>query len=291
MYYRISLFFIAMFASLFTTAQGIYIEGGFGYGLPLTSNTDMLSNSTSSSTDNFDNGFFSFTRTDEVVPLNLGKGFNFAAAVGYMFNDIIGAELQVSYLVGAKTTAEDVSRQTTISGGMSSTSTSTIQTTYSSTMWRITPSIVVQGDFRKVNPYAKLGLLIGFGKTLWQQDDNFAGFTSSIEADLSGGVAFGVNSRLGVIFELDDLLSLFVEAQIIAMNYNPTKGEITKYVVDGDDVLSDLTTNEREVEFVDSVTFNSEEEPNPDKPFQVLTMSYPFSSVGVNLGVRFTLGN
>jgi hypothetical protein len=57
MYYRISLFFIAMFSSLFTTAQGIYIEGGFGYGLPLTSNTDMLSNSTSSSTDNFDNDF------------------------------------------------------------------------------------------------------------------------------------------------------------------------------------------------------------------------------------------
>jgi hypothetical protein len=288
MRFRIQLFLAALATSLLTNAQGIYIEGGFGYGFPISSNTDMLYNYSSTSTNDLDNGEFSFSNNEEIVKLNLGKGFNFAAAFGYMFNDFIGAEVQVSYLAGGKTNAEEVYKDIVIQNGMSSSTTETYRTTYSSNMLRITPSLVVQGNLGKFNPYAKLGLLLGFGSATLQQDAILMGSNSVLEAKLNGGLSYGVNSRLGFLYSPGGSVSYFVEAQIIAMNYCPTKGEIMKYTVNGDDILGDLTTSEREVEFVDS-TSSTDFFEDPNKPSQSLKMALPFSSIGVNVGVRFNL--
>lgn len=288
MRFRIQLFLAALATSLLTNAQGIYIEGGFGYGFPISSNTDMLYNYSSTSTNDLDNGEFSFSNNEEIVKLNLGKGFNFAAAFGYMFNDFIGAEVQVSYLAGGKTNAEEVYKDIVIQNGMSSSTTETYRTTYSSNMLRVTPSLVVQGDLGKFNPYAKLGLLFGFGSATLQQDAILMGSNSVLEAKLNGGLSYGVNSRLGFLYSPGGSVSYFVEAQIIAMNYCPTKGEIMKYTVNGDDILGDLTTSEREVEFVDS-TSSTDFFEDPNKPSQSLKMALPFSSIGVNVGVRFNL--
>jgi hypothetical protein len=285
---RIALFVFSIVLSTYTYAQGIYIEGGLGYGFPISSNTDMLYNYSSTTTNDLDNGMFSFSSSEEIVKLNLGKGFNFAAAFGYMFNDYIGAEVQVSYLAGGKTNAEDVYKDITIQNGMTTSTTETYRTTYSSSMFRITPSLVVQGDLGKFNPYAKLGMLFGIGSTMLQQDANVVGSKSALEAQLNGGLAFGVNSRLGFLYSPGGSVSYFVEAQIIAMNYCPTKGEIKKYTLNGDDILGDLSTSEREVEFVDSIS-STDFFQDPDKPSQSLKMALPFSSVGVNIGVRFNL--
>lgn len=287
---RVAIFSVALATALCTNGQGIYIEGGFGYGFPVSSNTDMLYNYTSTSTFNQDMGEFSFSNNEEIVSLNLGKGFNFAAAFGYMFNDFIGAELQVSYLAGGKTTAEEVYRDNVIQGGMTTSTTETYRSTYSSSMWRITPSLVVQGNMGKINPYAKLGLLLGFGCVVLQQDAVIPGSNLAFEANLNGGIAFGANSRLGFLYSTGGSFSYFVEAQIIAMNYCPTKGEVVKYNVNGDNSLDDLTTSDKEVEFVESVSSSSGDVFDPDKPSQSLKMAFPFSSVGVNFGVRFNLG-
>ena len=63
------------------------------------------------------------------------------------------------------------------------------------------------------------------------------------------------------------------------------KGKYTKYVVNGYDILADMTVNEREVEYVDN--YRETEDPDTNVPQKRLRVSYPFSSLGLRAGIRF----
>jgi hypothetical protein len=53
------------------------------------------------------------------------------------------------------------------------------------------------------------------------------------------------------------------------------------------DQLPNLTTSDKEVEFVTEI--NSDGDFDENKPDQALIMNLPYSSIGVNFGVRFDL--
>ncbi|MFZ4549562.1 MAG: outer membrane beta-barrel protein, partial [Bacteroidales bacterium] len=248
-----------------------YAKINAGYGLQMSSQ-------------NID--YFSFTNfsidtassTQEQVKTSLGKGLVFEGAVGYLFNKNIGVELDVSYLLGTKTQTNQ-----TLYGSRRNNS-------LSANMLRINPSFVVSCGFEKINPYAKLGLIIGFGKIFYEDDYTSAsGSVVSEIMELSGGIALGLNAGAGIMYHLNEKLSLFGEINMVNLSYSPSRGELTKSTINGTDRLPDLTIAEKEVDFVDSYTTDTNTPYTHTEPREELKESFPFGSAGLNVGIKINL--
>ncbi len=191
-----------------------------------------------------------------------------------MFSENIGAELGVSYLLGSKSKAKDE-----YIGG-------TTDYTLSAKMLRINPSFVVTTGSDGVNPYAKFGLIIGSGSVLFELEDNDDGDITIINEKLNGGLALGLNAGIGANFNLNDFMALFAEINMVNLSYAPTKGEITEATYNGIDVLPDLTTSDKETDFVNSYTNNYNNPPPDSQPDEKLKQKIPFGSVGISFGFR-----
>jgi opacity protein-like surface antigen len=269
---RIALFIFAV--SLFANnlfAQGAYINISAGYGLGMSSQNIDYFHFTNYSID-------TATSTYEQVKTSLGKGFVVEGAVGYMFNNNMGAEIGVSYLLGAKTKTEQ-----TLYGSVHNNS-------LSANMVRINPSLVITCGYEKINPYAKLGLIIGFGKILYEDDYVSAGGSAvSEKMELYGGMALGLKAGAGVIYNLNERLSLFGELNMVNLSYSPAKGELTESNINGTDRLSEMTVSEKHVDFVESYTTDTYVEYPYTEPRKELKETFPFGSAGISAGIKIIL--
>jgi len=248
-------------------AQGAYVDFKAGYALGLsTSNLEWF---------DFNNGTSGTNSiTQEQVNVSLGKGLNFGGTFGYMFNKNIGAELGVSYLLGSKTKAQD-----DYPGGKT-------EYSLSAKMLRINPALVISSGLEGLSPYAKFGVIIGAGSILYESNDNDDGDIEIFKFKMKEGLAFGLSSSIGILSQVNDNLSYFAELQMTSLSYAPKKGEFTEYSINGTDVLPDLTTSEKEIEFVDSYTYNFNNPPPDSQPSKELKQKMPFSGIGINIGVR-----
>jgi hypothetical protein len=251
-------------------SQGLYVKIDAGYGLKFSSQSINYFNFTNFIID-------TVSSNKEQVNTSLGKGFNFEGAIGYMFNKYVGAELAGSYLLGAKTKTKQE-----LYGGVRNNS-------LSANMIRINPSIIIAGGFEKINPYAKFGLIIGFGKITYQDDyTTEGGSVISEKTILNGGVAFGLNAGVGVNFKVNKLISLFGEVNMVNLSYSPLKGELTKSTINGNDRLPDMSIAEKNVDFVSEYTSYTHTPYVHTEPRQELIEKFPFGNVGLNLGIKFT---
>ncbi len=273
LYKLVPVFAIGMMAN-FSTAQGLYVNLNLGYGTVLASQTGYLFSNTTEGAN---------STSYENVKASLGKGVNFGAAIGKMFTKNVGAELGFSYLMGGKTNTTDV-----YYGGGSTTD----KYSWWANMLRIMPSIVVAAGGEKTNLYAKFGAVIGTG-TVWrtmQSTDNDNGDVRKQTMQMNGGVALGLHSAVGVIFNMSKKVTFFGEINMVNMSYAPSKGKITEASKNGKDVLPDMTTREKETNFSDSYTQNKGKQPDSE-PSKELKMALPFGSVGLAFGVRIGIGN
>ena len=249
-------------------AQGLFVKINAGYGLKASSqNMTGFTNQTSATG--------SITR--EQVNISFGKGFNFGAGVGYMFSENIGAELDVSYLLGGKSLAHQ-----TYTGGYS-------DLTFYARFLRLNPSLIISAGSGNISPYIKMGVLFGMGSITYIFDDYDDGDILYFKNKLNGGISFGLTSGIGANFSLSDMLSIFGELNMVNMSYAPKKGEITEYTSNGINQLPDLTTKQKETEYLKEFTVSTAN-PTPDsQPSQALSQKMPFGSVGLNIGVKINL--
>ena len=103
---------------------------------------------------------------------------------------------------------------------------------------------------------------------------------------MNGGIAFGCTSTLGMNYNIGKHISLFGEVNLISMSYSPKKGTIIEYTENGKNELNELTTSEKEVNFVEEFDYSSDDNESDYKPTTMLQYKFPFSSIGFNLGVK-----
>lgn len=256
-------------------AQKMYAHVNVGYGLKMGTQT-LLNNSTFVSYDDH------YTGEVEVIDVSFGKGLNLGAAFGCMFTKNLGAELGLSYLLGGKTKSEF--DDTDYFGGI--TSHTTGETSVSAKMFRIIPSVVLAAGLDKIDPYAKFGVVLGFGCVKVESNENDDGDVYEQVNKLNGGMAFGLSSAFGVKYNLNEKMSLFGEFNMINMSYAPKKGEVIEYTENGADKLPSMTTNDKEIEYVKDYSYDSSN-PTPDsEPDKATSEKLPFSSIGLNVGFR-----
>ncbi|MCX6242369.1 MAG: outer membrane beta-barrel protein [Bacteroidetes bacterium] len=250
-----------------------YIQIGLGGGVSTASSFDMLYKYSGSTTN----------PTVSIVPVGLGNGFNGTLAFGYWFNKYLGAEISVSEFMGLPVKGDSVihligasKASVKVRGGMLS----------------VTPAILISAGLEKVNPYARFGLQIGVLPVLvskYSQENSTTNPPSSKEMTNSyyGGVALGYTAAGGVNFNFTKLLTFYVELQFAHATWSPSYSEITKYTVNDEDRLSELTTWQKEADFVWEV--NSNGVIDQSQPRKELRKSLPFSTVSINLGIKFRL--
>lgn len=271
---------LVMFISLFSVAaySQFYINVGGGYNLGIA-NQSLLQNY--ESTDNIDK--------TENVKISLGKGLDFGLNLGYMFNSNLGIDLQCTYLLGDEATGEYKSTYTFFNTKYYEYEKISIK----SQMFRINPSIIIASGFEKLDPYAKFGVILGFGSITSNyldeeyEDDQLQDKLVQ-EWKLNGGMAFGLSSSLGLMYHISDLISVYGELNLVGMSYAPTKGVMTEYTINGSDRLPDLTTDDKEIDFVDDITYDYDNPPSTAVPSRELKNYLPYSSIGLNIGVRFS---
>ncbi len=256
------------------SGKGIYFKVNGGYNIPI-SNTQMVEGFAPLGSFLNETEISSTATKIEVVDINLGKGINFGGTVGYMFNDRLGAEIESSYLLGGETEAN----KKYLDGDYE-------KTTISSKMFQIKPAFVLSVGYSKINPYAKLGVILGVGK-INQEYTEYNGNLTNAEVESKGGLAFGFHGGIGLNFSLSSNLSLFSELNINNLTYAPKEGEITKYTVNGVNLLPESTVRDREIEYVDETISDGSSDPN--RPSKAPKTSFAYGTLGINIGLKYSL--
>lgn len=254
----------------------VYFKFNTGYGFPVSSHNmsfldiDYHNIYTGSGTR------FTGTRTYEQINVSLGKGLDIEGSILYMFNENIGTELGVSFLLGSRSEATHE-----LSNGK-------IEYTLSSNMVRFNPSVVIASGFEKFNPYAKFGMIIGLGNIIYEKENNI--LFEEQKMKMKGGVALGLSSGIGVRYDMNQMLSFFGELKMNNLSYAPEEGKMIKYTKNGADRLSDLPTREKEVDFVDSYTENyGGDTPPESEPRKQLKKKFPYGSLAIKLGLMINI--
>ncbi|MCX6288116.1 MAG: outer membrane beta-barrel protein [Bacteroidetes bacterium] len=253
--------------------QKFYIGIGLGGGISTASSFDMVYKYSG------DVG----NETVTVVPVGLGSSFNGSLAFGYWFNKYIAVELAVTEFLGLPTKGDSVvhligaSKATVkVRGGMLS----------------VIPSIVISAGLKKINPYARFGFQIGVLPNLvakYSQDNSTTNppENKQIYNDYYGGVALGYTAAGGVNFTLTNVVTFYIELQFSHATWSPSHSQIVKYTVNGEDRLSELTTWQKEADFVWEKNVNGIIDQT--QPRQELRKTVPFSTASINLGIKFRL--
>jgi hypothetical protein len=267
------------FLTLSVSAQKFYVgvQGGYSY----ATNSGQLGLTNSEESDN--------TIKIEMIKGGLGQGFNTALTLGYSLSDVVAIELGANYVFNSSEVTDNYSSEFS-----SGNSTSVI----AAQMIQVAPKVVFNlNSESKFNPYLKVGATLGIGKITSTTEStdisNFGSqtfeFSSEDEFEITGGLAFGFNAGIGGNYAINDRISIFSELNLLSMSYAPTKGEVTKYELDGNDELSNLSTSEKETIFVDEIEYDFNGSQNENEPAEQLKMYLPFNNISLNVGLRISL--
>ncbi|MHC1707303.1 MAG: outer membrane beta-barrel protein [Bacteroidales bacterium] len=252
-------------------SQSFYVKAEAGYGFKTSSQNSLYFPL-------YDYTIDSLSSSTEHISASLGKGMNLGGAFGYMFTDNLGVELGLSYLYGSKSKAKHQYIDATVDFALYS------------RMFRINPTLIVSLKENKINLYSKFGVIMALGAIYYEKSTaKHNGDNESIKIKLSGDAAFGFNAGLGVMYPLNNSVSLFGEVNLISLSYAPSRGEVTEATINGVDQLPLLSTRDKEFEFVDEFVSNSYNPDPDDKPKPELKHLFPFGSIGLNAGIKVTL--
>lgn len=288
---------MALAASTKSNAQEFYIRGGVGYSLE-SGGTEF---------NNADpNGLTMIQQSTDITvnpdgsarvkSLNgtLGSGFKGNVTFGYMFNPYIGAEIGFNYFSGEEKTI----------GKLNSPMMQSEAKAYLEGL-DIMPAVYLTPAFSKLNPYARIGLLIPAAGKLHIDSQAYApngggeGVDINVKArtEVESRFSVGFAGALGVTYPIGPKLHIFGEVEFKNLSIKSKSAEIKEYsttattpsgtvLVPGQQ-LADLPTNETHFEFEDEYTQGAE---NPNAPRKIPTQYVNASGVGFNIGIRYSFG-
>jgi hypothetical protein len=212
------------------------------------------------------------------VDLSLGQGTMTNVTLGYDLNQSYGFTLTGSYLFGAEFSSK-------------SSNNLTVERTLSASMLRINPSFRMYVGQKHFRTYAEIGFILGIGEI------NFNLKNSTVDTTLleytyvyDGGLSYGASARFGVEYQVSKKCLIFGEFNFISQAYAPTKGYLTKYISNNEDLTESFQQNaSANVVFVESIQSDPTVSPSPNEPQVRAKHSYPFHSYGLNMGVKFIL--
>lgn len=228
---------------------------------------------------NFSNEITNSLGTDDVSSqsISFGQGLGVGLSVGYNFNKKIGVELGVNYTNGNEFKTGDTDINGYFKGSV-----------FNSKMLQFKPTLVLSGGFDKINPYAKFGVILGIGSVteLKSEKDNVD--DEFLKTYLyNGSLSKGFTASLGSTFEIANNLSVFGEINYNYLVFSPDFGTVIESTINGLDNLQTLTIYDKSIEYNETVLFSEAALSITNVKAQGLKKFYNFSSLALNLGIRY----
>lgn len=286
MNHKMKKIYLLLFAISFTvslSAQGFYIRAGGGYGLPAATNQIGLQvlHTENSTTSNPSNTF-----STKVITGSFGSGYNFKIGAGYEFTQNFIFSFDIQYLGGRKYATSDIYNYTadTYSGSQKDNFES------NATGLLFNPSFVFSAGFGKAAPYGRFGLVAGSPKITKTESyyyDLDGTDTRAVTWVYKNGLAVGYSAGIGMNWKLTDNLDIYTEADFTGLTYYAKEGDMTKYVTNGTDNLSQMSEAQKKILYLKK--FDPQTPYDASKPMLAARIGSPFSSFAIEAGIRFTI--
>ena len=284
-----SMVFLLLF-SAGLSAQSIYLRAGTGYGLPIA--TDIIGEQYLH-TQVYNGVSTTNSNSDKSVTGSYGAGTNFNFALGYKFNENFIFEISTQYSISnkLKTFDKDIITDKTnpLNNWVDNNTTSE-----SAKGLFINPSLIFSAGFGKAAPYGRFGIVFGTPKVT--KDESYYYNGDGIDSterswEYTKGLSFGFQGAVGMNWKLNDKLDIYTELNFISMTYYAGEYNLTKEISSNGttvyDNLPNLYLSQKQTiykkEYDPTVAYD------PAKPSVALRDGKPFSSVSLQVGIRFAL--
>lgn len=211
----------------------------------------------------------------EVLQASYGKGLSYGVGVGFMFSSYLGVELGISYLRG-----ENIQ-----SVSYSSSKGTYHQNNSKAFMWNFCPALKISAGRTGINPYTRLGVIIGTPTIETAIINNNVGTVTIYGDKIDGGAAIGFQGTVGVEYPINGLIAVFWELNYSNVKYKPTQRTVTEYNLNNADILTSKYP-ESTTELVKEADI-SEIYPSGNKH---LTQPLPFGNLGMHVGLAIHFG-
>ncbi len=229
--------------------------------------------------------------SSESVLSSTGAGLNLGVGYSRRFTDRIGVDIDAQYLFG---TAVKNTTDNNYSGNGGS-HTNDVKSGSMRGVF-ITPSLVFYAPVKKIELYARAGMVAGYSK--FYITDNFHVisypssstpiFDSETLSEAKGNISFGFRGGLGAIVPLNSKISVTGEINFTAMTFHPTEMEVTSAKQNGKDILSTYLPFQKKTVYKNTIVYPSS--PDINQPAVSKQSVIPLSSVALQIGVRYRIG-
>ena len=261
--------------------QGFYFSVGAGFAFPLTGPlmdgggvpyNGTIASSTGLQTYNMKGASFSSGL--------LGK-----AAFGYMINENVGVELAAQMTLAPKKYTSGI--DTIYVGNVPSSVSFTQQ---SKGLLLFIPSLVMQTSGDNLKLYSRVGLVIP-ARTKIVQDQIFTNLpgtgaltTDDVTYNIKNSFSLGFAAAIGVKYKLSEKTQLWAEVSFLSLNVLTKQGTLVAFSEDGQSYAPSSTGLPTTINYSKTASVDSS---------QVSQAAYaiPFSSIGLHVGVSYSLGS
>ena len=215
------------------------------------------------------------------VIYSYGRGWNGNAELEYFPGKHFGFGLGIGYLKSApvKTAFDSPS--------------SLLNEEATATMLRFSPFVKMKLDFGDWSIFSRWGYLLGAAGKI----DRTRSLMNPADVEFfnrrvyNQGLSQGATAGLGAAYRLSPRFSLSAEARLFVHSFGPRKSELVASESNGKDSLHEFLPGQIHTNYVDRYVHEWNPNGSTDyaEPTTELRRFYPFSSLGLNLGVQYKL--
>jgi len=187
------------------------------------------------------------------------EGIVFQGGYQYTVFDNLALDINLSYLPGY----ENKKYLQETNGGYS---------LYSNSYISLSPTVNVKVNVGNFSPYTKFGISINIInlKTKWDPDNTY----NSYEYLYKGNITVGFVGGIGINYLFSKSFNFFLETQLNSLTYYPDELELTQYFNDGSKITDVYQLKENTISNDEGIS---------------AAVDFPFSSIGIILGLRLVL--
>jgi hypothetical protein len=274
---------ILTFATLSASAQ-LYFKGGVGYAFPQAGQTIDGGGNPIAAEANYT--FSASAEHDDfkMKKASFSSGGSFIVGAGYMFTKNLGVELNANLgLMPKKYT-------TKLSGTFNSPQFENTEIRQHAKMPVIlSPSLVLQTGGDKMNIYMRGGFALPIASKIMVEEqyvynDGSGTQTEKFDSEITSGLSIGFSGAAGLKYKLSKHLSIWGECSLLSLSMYVKKQELKVAEINGMDMLFLIDPEDQVINFKSEYSTD-----DPSNSNVRATYSIPFSNVGINAGVTFSL--
>jgi hypothetical protein len=204
--------------------------------------------------------------------------------LGFKFNENFIFDLNVQYLLGNKYESGNVYTYTYGSE-------TTLTNSYARGLF-LNPTFIFSAGFGKWAPYGKFGIITGSPKLYMKESyyyDLDGTSTWNKNWEYTKGLSLGYQGAIGMNWKLNGMMDLYTEVDFVSLTYYPGEANLVKSNQDGVDNLSQISLSQRKTIFKKTLDTYPYSEPDPTQPTLAVREAQPFSSLSLQVGLRFSI--